>query len=126
MKHTLNLLLSTLIFSCGWRGEPNPAIQPALTQPPDSLVLSAASGVTIWFTEGRQGTDVAGNSCYERTLEIRRDTVRIKVPLLYTVTLPRLLDDSTLRAELARDCRPGDAYRVNLRTGQPTRIPAGQ
>jgi len=47
------------------------------------------------------------------------DTTRIKVPLLYTVSTPVLLDDSTLRAELAHNCQRAEPYRVSLRTGRP-------
>jgi hypothetical protein len=38
------------------------------------------------------------------------------------VTVPVLLNDSTLKAELARDCRPTASYRVSLRDGMPHRI----
>lgn len=99
-----------------------PTPEVTVPQPADSLVLTAPGGVTVWLTEGRPGTNPAGDTCFERTLEIRRDSSRVKVPLLYTVSAPVLLDDSTFRAELARNCRPGDAYRVSLTTGRPTPI----
>jgi hypothetical protein len=119
------LVAVTSLADCGGRGEPDSGVPPAedvAPSLPDSLLLSAPGGVTIWFTEGRPGADPAGATCVERTLEIRRDTSRIKVPLLYTVTVPTLLDDSTLRAELAHNCQPAEPYRVDLRTGHPTRI----
>jgi hypothetical protein len=84
------------------------------------LILNAPGGVTIWLSEGRRATDSLGASCLERTLEIRHDTTRIKVPLLYTITAPALVNDSTLRAALAHNCQPGDLYLVNLHTGRPT------
>jgi hypothetical protein len=68
--------------------------------------------------------DSGGARCVERTIELRRDTVRLRVPLLYTTTAPRLLDDSTLAAELTLRCHPMASYRVDLRTGQPTRMGA--
>jgi hypothetical protein len=116
---------SLLLAGCGARGEPAPGTPPAAetAAPPllsDSLVLSAPGGVTVWLTEGRRATDATGNECLERTLEIRHDTTRIKVPLLYTVSTPVLLDDSTLRAELAHNCQRAEPYRVSLRTGRPT------
>jgi hypothetical protein len=86
------------------------------------MVLTAPGGVTVWLAEGRRSSDSLGTECYERTIEIRRDTTRLKVPLLYTVTVPVLLDDSTLKAELARDCRPTTSYRVGLRDGMPHKI----
>jgi len=114
-----------LALGCA-RGEPGPGIPPAAEQAPvamkDSLVLSAPGGVTIWLTEGRPATDSKGATCLERTLEIRRDSNKIKVPLLYTVSAPTLKNDTTLRAELARNCHAEAAYHVDLRTGQPTKV----
>lgn len=121
-------LLAALAAGCGARGEPPPDgpplpdASPAPPAPADSMVLTAPGGVTVWLAEGRRSSDSAGAACYERTIEIRRDTIRLKVPLLYTVTLPVLLDDSTMRAELARDCRSTASYRVSLRDGMPHRI----
>lgn len=114
-----------VLAACGARGEPGPGTPPAAetsVAPPqiaDSLILITHGGVSIWLAEGRRSSDSAGRECLERTLEIRRDTTRIKVPLLYTITPPTLLDDSTLRAELARNCRPAEVYHVDLRTGHP-------
>jgi len=115
-----------LALGCA-RGEPEAGIPPAAEQAPvamqDSLVLTAPGGVTIWLAEGRAATDSKGATCMERTLEIRRDSSRIKVPLLYTITAPTLRNDSTLRAELAKNCHPAEVYHVDLRTGQPTKVP---
>ncbi len=112
---------------CGGRGEPGPGAPPAAdagaVRAADSLVLVAPGGVTVWLAEGRRGADSSGAVCLERSLEIRRDSSRLKVPLLYTRAAPTLLDDSTLRAELWRDCRPMAAYRVSLRDGMPYRLP---
>jgi len=121
-------LLATLAAGCGARGEPPPDGPPVPNtrtvppQPADSMVLTAPGGVTVWLTEGRPGSDSTGAACYERTIEIRRDTSRLKVPLLYTVTVPVLLDDTTLKAELSRACRPTTSYRVSLRDGMPHKI----
>jgi hypothetical protein len=121
-------LLAALAAGCGARGEPppdGPPLPDARAVPPepaDSMVLTAPGGVTVWLAEGRRSSDSAGTACYERTIEIRRDTSRLKVPLLYTVTVPVLLNDSTLKAELARDCRPTASYRVSLRDGMPHKI----
>lgn len=92
---------------------------------PDSLVLTNRTGVEVWFTLSRLATDTAGRQCVERGLEIRQAGKRLKVPLLYTGTTPVLLNDSTMRATLWTHCRPGHAYRVDLRTGQPVREPGG-
>jgi len=113
-------------WGCGARGEPSPETLPAADagQPraADTLVLSAPGGVTIWLSEGRQAIDSSGAPCRERAIEIRRDTTRRTVPLLFTVSPVVLLDDTTIRAELADHCRPRARYRVNLRTGLPVRI----
>jgi hypothetical protein len=93
--------------------------------PADSLVATGPSGLEIWFTLAREATGADGTRCIERGIEIRRGATRLKVPLLYTGSAPVLLNDSTLRAVLWTHCRPGDAYLVNLRTGQPVRERAG-
>ena len=124
MTRGVFLASTTLLAGCA-RGEPGPGAPPPAepaAQVSDSLILSAPGGVTVWLGEGRRASDSAGNQCLERTLEIRRDTTRIKVPLLYTVSTPVLLDDSTLRAELADHCRKAEPYRVSLKTGRPTPI----
>lgn len=90
--------------------------------PADSLALTAAPGVEVWFTDARQAQDSAGKACEERVLEIRRDGRRIPVPLLYTGSAPRLINDSTIEAPIWLHCRPGNLYRVNLHTGYPTRV----
>ena len=54
-------------------------------------------------------------------MEIRRGASKIPIPLLYTGSAPEIVNDTTLRARLSNKCEPGDAYLVNLRTGQPVR-----
>ena len=122
--------LSVILVGCIARGEPDPGRLPeaeaGAAELSDSLVLTAPDGTTIWLTEGRASTDSAGTACVERSIEIRRDTTRLKVPLLYTITAPVLLDDTTMRAELAERCRAGRSYRVNLRTAMPYPIAGGE
>jgi hypothetical protein len=91
------------------------------TAPPDSLVATAPGGVQIWFTLARHATSHEGSPCVDRAIEIRRGETRVQVPLLYTGTAPELVNDSTLRARLSNQCRPGDAYLVDLRSGRPVR-----
>jgi hypothetical protein len=88
----------------------------------DSLVLTAADGAQVWLVEGRPARDSAGSPCHERGVEIRRDSVRIRVPLLFTGTVPTALGRAALRAELWRDCRVMAIYRVDLATGRPTKL----
>jgi hypothetical protein len=95
-------------------------------RPPDSLVISSPPGVEVWFTLARSAKGLDGRQCQERGVEIRRAGTRIAVPLLYTGEPPELLNDSTIRARLWTNCRPGDAYLVDLRTGQPVREYTGR
>jgi hypothetical protein len=89
-------------------------------EPADSLALRT-SEAEIWYTLARSGTGPDGGACVERGLEIRRGSERIAVPLLYTGQPPTLVNDTTLRATLWTDCRPREAYLVNLRNGRPVR-----
>jgi hypothetical protein len=115
-------LLAIVLLACG-EAKPAPpkAAAAADSAPPDSLVATAPGGVQIWFTLARRGTSREGTPCVDRAIEIRRGDTRVKVPLLYTGTAPELLNDSTLRARLSNQCRPGDAYLVDLRSGRPVR-----
>ncbi len=90
--------------------------------PPDSLVLTLADGGTVWYTLARDARAQDGTPCVERTLEIRRGSERVAVPLLYTRDVPSAPNDTTLEARLYLDCTPRDRYRIDLRTGQPTPI----
>jgi hypothetical protein len=108
------------LLACGGKNERASSRPPAV--PPDSLALRLPDGTSIWFTAARSDRDSAGQTCVERVIEIRRDTLRIAVPLLYTAAAPSPVDDSTIAAELWLHCRPGDRYLVDLRTGRPRRV----
>jgi hypothetical protein len=120
---TCGALVQTL--ACNARSDETPeqgaAAEAAPAAPADSLVATAPGGVEIWFTLSREGKAADGTPCTDRTIEIRRDTSRIRVPLLYTGAVPEVVNDSTIRARLSNRCVPGDAYLVNLRTGRPVR-----
>ncbi len=123
-KYVAAAVAAATLPSCMIRGEPDPGrvpeVNPASPTLADTMVLTAPGGTTVWLTEGRQAVSPQGGNCIERSIEIRRDTSRLKVPLLYTVAVPVLLDDTTMRAELAEQCRSARVYRVNLRTAQPS------
>ena len=93
------------------------------SEPQDSLAMVVANGQEVWFTLARTGRAPDGTTCVERGLEIRARAKRIAIPLLYTREAPVLLNDSTIRAVLWTNCRPGDVYRINLRNGRPVREP---
>jgi hypothetical protein len=122
------MTFSTLVqmLACGGPDE-KPAAETAgagpvaPAAPRDSLVATAPGGVEIWFTLARDGKAADGTTCVDRTMEIRRDSTRIPIPLLYTGAAPELVNDSTIRAWLSTQCVPADAYLVNLRTGRPVR-----
>jgi hypothetical protein len=114
-------LLLTTGLACGRPADAPARQESAAPGPRDSLVATAPGGVEVWFTLARTATAPDGAGCVDRALEIRRDGTRIPVPLLYTGTAPRLVNDSTMRARLSDRCRPGDAYLVDLRTGRPVR-----
>jgi hypothetical protein len=116
------LLLISMGLACE-RGTPaaDQSEAAAPEAPAAALALRTPSGAEVWFGDAREGRDSTGATCVERTLEIRGPTGRRIVPLLYTLDTPTVLDDSTIRAHLFTDCRPGPAYRVDLRTGLPVR-----
>lgn len=108
-------------------GEPSPADAPTPSRRPtvtwvDSLVLTTASGVEVWFTAGRVAHDSLGVVCSERVMEIRTARDTVAVPLLYTGEAPTLENDSTLRARVWLDCQAQTLYHVNIHTGRPSRI----
>jgi hypothetical protein len=113
-----------LSLSCGRERAAEPRQKDAgpPAQPAESLVLRAPSGTEVWFTAARGAVDSSGTTCVERVMEIRRDGRRTAVPLLYTGQVPRLVNDSTIEAPIWLHCRPGNVYRVSLRTGQPVRV----
>jgi hypothetical protein len=125
-RHAALLGSLILLSACGARGEPAPGALPAVEQAPpvvaDSLVLTMAGGATVWLAEGRRAVDSAGVACFERSVEIRRDSVKLKVPLLFTGSLPTKLTDSVFRAELFHNCRPESAYKISIRDGMPHKI----
>lgn len=113
-------LLSLAVPACGDRVQGRPADhKPAAAQTTDSLVLTTGPGTEVWFTLMRPATGTNGRPCVERGLEIRSSGKHTRVPLLYTGAAPELLSDTLMRAMLWKDCTPGQAYLVNLRTGQP-------
>lgn len=91
---------------------------------PDSLALRTPNGVELWFVAARIGRDSAGRECLERSLEIRDRNGRRRVPLLYTLEAPVVLDDTSVAAQIYHRCAPGDRYRIVLRTGRPVPLAA--
>jgi hypothetical protein len=95
---------------------------PVAPTPADSLVLTTGSGHQIWLTEGRTASGDSGRVCYERSVEIRHQASRIKIPLLFVTKAPTSFDAGHVSAELSLDCRPLALYRIELATGRPIKI----
>jgi hypothetical protein len=122
-SRVLPLLLA--VVACG-RKETTP---PPSSDPPPAVVdaelaLQVSDSVAIWFTSARTDTSAEGTACRERVMEIRVRDRAIPVPLLYTGEVPTITTDSTVEVHIWRHCVPADLYRVNLKTGQPTRAGA--
>lgn len=119
-------LLALLAGVAGCGGDTAPPPDQAATRdpsPPDSLVLVTPDSTRIFLSAGLPDTAADGSVCQSHSIVLERDGARKVVPLLYTLEPPTLLDDSTLLAVRAKDCGPGDRYRVGLRTGLPVRAP---
>lgn len=91
-------------------------------RPVDTLLLTTPAGIQVWFGAARTAKDSSGKPCLERVMEIRAGERVIPIPLLYTGSAPHLVNDSTIEAATWLNCRPGNLYRVSLRTGQPVRV----
>lgn len=118
------ILLAVLALAgCGDKAPERPA-EPAsaIAQPGAQLALQVSDSVAIWFTSARADTSADGKACRERVMEIRLHDRTVPVPLLYTGEVPTIATDSTVHVHIWRHCVPDDLYRVNLRTGQPTRV----
>lgn len=123
-RTVLSVATGSALLACAERPAPAPppSEPPGATAPADSLVLEAPGGITVWFTQSRPARDSLGNECQERALEVRQDTTRRGVGLLYTREAPTLLDQDAMRAVLYNNCVPGPAYRVDFATLSPRRI----
>lgn len=125
----VSLALVGAMLSCGGaRSDADTAEAPAedegmvSAKVADSLILRSPAGYEVWFSGSRPARDDNGQVCIERTMQVRRDTTRVNIPLLYTGAPPILVNDSTIEAAIWLHCRPGNVYRVNLRTGSPVRV----
>ena len=115
------VLGASLVVGCGRSPVPEPAAETISSAPPDTMVL-AVGRYRIWLAEGRAAADSSGQPCYERSVEVRTDSSRTKVPLLYVLAAPTILNREHARAVLSYRCRPLAVYRVELATGRPFKI----
>lgn len=118
---TALLVLFTIgVIACGDSARQPPALSgTTIKAGPDSMVETLADSTEVWMVAGRADTSTSGEVCTERLLELRRGDRRIPVPLLYTLSAPKAINDTTLRAALYRYCVVQAWYRVDTRTGLP-------
>lgn len=117
------VLAAALLVSCTSRepGKDPAAGQGTVAPPVDSLVIIMPDSAEVWYTGSILDSAASGETCSERSVEIRRGGTSILVPLLYTRGALEMVNDTTVRASLIRDCAPVDRYLINTRTGQPRR-----
>lgn len=123
MRYLCGALL--LLAACGEKPKAAASADSVPAAPPKPApeqVLVTKGGVEVWFTDSRSARDSAGTACIERVMQVRREGKEIAVPLLYTGAKPTLVNDSTIEAAIWLNCKPGNVYHVNLRTGYPTRV----
>ena len=120
------LVVLALVAACQRRA--SPAAAPA-TSPPASATVAPAEthlfdlpdSTQVWMVSGREAHASGGTTCLERGIQLRKGPLKIPVPLLYTSTLPEVVNGK-LVARLSKDCVAGDTYAIDPKTGQPTLI----
>jgi hypothetical protein len=87
---------------------------------PETHLFDLADSTQVWLVTGRAAHG-NGGQCIERGIQLRKGPFKIPVPLLYTSTLPEVVNGQ-LVAEISKDCVTGDAYAIDPKTGQPTKL----
>lgn len=130
LSHPAALLLLIPALACR-NGPPAPAGSPPAAAPPvgraiDSLVpdthlFDLADRTEVWLIPGRVARSASGTPCLERGIQLRKGPLKITVPLLFTSAPPEEVD-GMLVAVISNDCVLGDRYRIDVATGQPTKL----
>lgn len=94
----------------------------AMVPTPETHLFDLADSTEVWMTTGREAHASGGEPCLERGIQLRKGPLKIPVPLLYTSTLPEVVDGK-LVARLSKDCVSGASYVIDTKTGQPTLMP---
>ena len=87
----------------------------------DAHLFDMPDSTQVWMVTGREAHASGGGPCIERGIQLRKGPFKIPVPLLYTSTLPEIVN-GTLVAKLSKDCVSGASYAIDTKTGQPTLI----
>ena len=127
-------LLSSLVLFAGCKAPATPESAPAAPTAatpaaetaldsivPDTHILDLADGTAVWLIPGRVGRAENGGSCLERGIQLRKGPLKMTVPLLYTSSLPDVIDGK-LVATISNSCVTGDRYTIDPATAQPTKL----
>lgn len=91
----------------------------AMVPTPETHLFDLADSTQVWLVTGREGHGSNGSTCIEHGVQLRKGPLKIPVPLLYTSSMPRVVEGK-LVADLSKDCVVGASYSIDPRTGQPT------
>ncbi len=93
----------------------------AMVPTPETHLFDLADSTQVWLVTGREAHSSTGGTCLEQGLQLRKGPLKIPVPLLYTSTMPEVVNGK-LVAKLSKDCVSGASYSIDTKTGQPTLI----
>ena len=91
----------------------------AMVPTPETHLFDLADSTQVWLVTGRQAHSGTGGTCLEQGIQLRKGSLKIPVPLLYTSTMPEVVNGK-LVAKLSKDCVSGASYAIDPKTGQPT------
>ncbi|HTK57048.1 MAG TPA: hypothetical protein VL295_09485 [Gemmatimonadales bacterium] len=91
----------------------------AMVPTPETHLFDLADSTQVWLVTGREAHSSTGGTCLEQGIQLRKGPLKIPVPLLYTSTMPEVVNGK-LVAKLSKDCVSGASYAIDPKTGQPT------
>lgn len=91
----------------------------AMVPTAETHLFDMPDSTQVWMVTGREAHASGGERCIERGIQLRKGPFKIPVPLLYTSTLPEIVNGK-LVARLSKDCVSGASYSIDTKTGQPT------
>ncbi len=98
----------------------------AMVPTPETHLFDLADSTQVWLVTGREARSSTGGTCLEQGIQLRKGPLKIPVPLLYTSTMPEVVNGQ-LVAKLSKDCVSGATYSIDPKTGQPSLMaPAGR
>jgi hypothetical protein len=91
----------------------------AMVPTPETHLFDLADSTQVWLVTGREAHSSTGGKCLEQGIQLRKGPLKIPVPLLYTSTMPEVVNGKLI-AKLSKDCVSGASYSIDPSTGQPT------